>query len=232
MASPRILVVDDEPNILEVLELYLRREGFTVDLARDGQRALELAAERPPDLLVLDLMLPVIDGMEVFRRLRAQSDVPVIMLTAKGSEVDRLTGLGWGADDYVVKPFSPREVVARVKTVLRRVSSAPPALDLHAERLEFPGLVVDPGRRIVEVEGHPVNLTAKEFDLLWFMARHPNQVFTREQLLNAVWGFDFFGDTSTVTVCIRRLRAKIEREPSQPRYILTVWGVGYRFEAL
>lgn len=230
MASPRILVVDDEPNILEVLELYLRREGYAVDVASDGQRALELASERPPDLLVLDLMLPVLDGIEVCRRLRAQSDVPIIMLTAKGAEADRLAGLELGADDYVVKPFSPREVVARVKAVLRRASSSPAVVDPHAAPLEFPELRVDARRRSVEVEGRPVALTAKEFDLLWFMGQHPNQVFTRQQLLDAAWGFDFFGDASTVTVHIRRLRAKIERDPSRPRYIVTVWGVGYRFE--
>jgi DNA-binding response OmpR family regulator len=223
-------VVDDEPNISEVLELYLRRQGYAVEVASDGQRALELAGERPPDLLVLDLMLPVIDGIEVCRRLRAQSDVPIIMLTAKGAEADRLAGLELGADDYVVKPFSPREVVARVKAVLRRATVAPALIDPHAAPLEFPGLRVDARRRSVEVEGRPVALTAKEFDLLWFTAQHPHQVFTRQQLLDAVWGHDFFGDAGTVTVHIRRLRTKIEREPSRPHYLVTVWGVGYRFE--
>lgn len=229
--TQHILVVDDEPSIREVVTLYLRREGFTVDAAADGATALEMAAAQPPDLIVLDLMLPGLDGFTVYRRLRTLGDVPVIILTAKGTEAERIAGLELGADDYIVKPFSPRELVARVKAVLRRVGLLSPIVDPLAEPLAFTGLRIDPRAHLVEVEGRPVMLTAKEFDLLWFLASHPGQVFTRSQLLDRVWGYDFFGDASTVTVHIRRLREKIERDPAQPEFILTVWGVGYKFEA-
>ncbi len=228
MSAQYILIVDDEPSIREVVRLYLQREGFAVDAAADGATALEFASTRRPDLVILDLMLPGLDGFEVYRRLCSLS-VPVIMLTAKGAENDRIAGLEMGADDYVVKPFSPRELVARVKNVLRRVSQLSP-VDASASPLVYDELRVDPRARTVEARSCAVTLTAKEFDLLWLLATHPGQVFTRTQVLDRIWGHDFFGDASTVTVHIRRLREKIERDPSQPRFIVTVWGVGYKFE--
>jgi DNA-binding response OmpR family regulator len=227
----RILVVDDEPNIREVLELYLRRDSFEVEIAADGEAALAAIERKIPDLIVLDLMMPVVDGIEVTRALRhSELDIPIIMLTAKGEEADRIRGLELGADDYVTKPFSPKEVVARVKAVLRR-ASATPLVDPQAQPLTQEGLTVNPTTRQVWAGEEEVVLTAKEFDLLWFMMNHPGQVFTRDQLLDHVWGYDFFGDASTVTVHVRRLREKIEKNPNKPRYILTVWGVGYKFAA-
>ncbi len=225
----RILVVDDESSILEVVQKYLAREGFQVSTARDGEMALAAFNKQPSDLIILDLMLPKVDGLEVFRRLRTRSGVPVIMLTAKGEETDRVVGLELGADDYITKPFSPRELVARVKAVLRRSGGTAPAGP--GERPITRGEVhIDPGARSVQVQGKPVELTGKEFDLLWFLASHPGQVFTRAQLLDQVWGYEYYGDASTVTVHVRRLREKIEPDPGDPRYISTVWGVGYRFE--
>ncbi len=226
----RILVVDDEPSIREVVTLYLQREGFRVREAADGDEALRVAYEFAPDLIILDLMLPRKDGMEVFRILSARQPVPVIMLTARGDETDRIVGLTLGADDYVTKPFSPAELVARVKAVLRRTGAAQSEpLDPAARPLVFPGLTVDPRSRAVHVAGREVSLTATEFDLLHELVRHPGQVFTREQLLDRVWDEAFYGDASTVTVHIRRLRQKIEPEPERPTYVQTVWGVGYRF---
>ncbi len=225
----RILVVDDESSILEVVQKYLLREGFQVSTARDGELALAAYNKQVPDLVVLDLMLPKVDGLEVFRRLRAKSSVPVIMLTAKGEETDRVVGLELGADDYITKPFSPRERVARVKAVLRR--GAVSIAGASGERPITRGDVqIDPNARFVHVKGKPVELTGKEFDLLWFLASHPGQVFTRAQLLDQVWGYEYYGDASTVTVHVRRLWEKIETDPAEPRYISTVWGVGYRFE--
>lgn len=225
----RILVVDDEPRILEVVQRYLVREGFQVTTSRDGESALASFNASNPDLIILDLMLPKIDGLEVFRRLRLKSPVPVIMLTAKGEETDRVVGLELGADDYITKPFSPRELVARVKAVLRRVTAgANPDKD---ERPMTRGdLRIDPLARSVEAQGKALELTSKEFDLLWFLALHPGQVFTRTQLLDHIWGYEFYGDASTVTVHVRRVREKIEPDPANPRYITTVWGVGYKFE--
>jgi DNA-binding response OmpR family regulator len=230
--NKRILVVDDEPNIREVVELYLRRDGFTVEVAADGEAALAAMERIIPDLIVLDLMMPVVDGIEVTRALRqSELDIPIIMLTAKGEETDRIRGLELGADDYVTKPFSPKELVARVKAVLRR-ASATPLVDPQAQPLTQGGLTVNPTTRQVWAgDEEEVVLTAKEFDLLWFMMNHPGQVFTRDQLLDNVWGYDFFGDASTVTVHVRRLREKIEQNPNKPHYILTVWGVGYKFAA-
>lgn len=230
MAAQHILIVDDEPSIREVVALYLQREGFTVDAAADGRSALDLATARRPDLVVLDLMLPELDGFEVYRRLHGLGDVPVIMLTARGAEGERVSGLEMGADDYVVKPFSPSELVARVKAVLRRVNQLSPVLDPLAAAMVFTDLRIDPRARVVEALGRTAALTAREFDLLWFLARHPGMVFTRSQLLDRVWGIGFFGDASNVTVLVRRLREKIERDPSQPQFIVTVWGVGYKFE--
>jgi DNA-binding response OmpR family regulator len=228
----RILVVDDEPNIREVVELYLRREGFEVEVTPDGAAALAAIEREIPDLIVLDLMLPAVDGLRITRILRQSDyDVPIIMLTAKGDEADRITGLEYGADDYVTKPFSPKELVARVKAVLRR-AGAKPLVDPQAQPLTRGQVTINPATRQVWTgDGQEVVLTAKEFDLLWFMMNHPNQVFTRDQLLDSVWGYDFFGDASTVTVHVRRLREKVEQDATKPEHIVTVWGVGYKFAA-
>jgi DNA-binding response OmpR family regulator len=224
----KILVVDDEPNIREVVSLYLRRDGHSVSTAADGEEALKLYRQTEPDLVVLDLMLPKVSGIEVCRRIQSDRRVPVIMLTAKGEEEDRIIGLGIGADDYVVKPFSPRELAARVEAVLRRVSEA--RIGSSQERvLVFGDLRIDPNVREVTLRDVPVTLTAREFDLLHHMASHPKRVFTRDQLMETVWDYAFAGDTSTVTVHMRRLREKIEPDPAHPRYLQTVWGVGYRF---
>jgi DNA-binding response OmpR family regulator len=235
MASgPHILIIDDEPNVGDVLSLYLRRENYRVSIARDGQSALQMLAEAPPDLIVLDLMLPKIDGLSLVRQLRGDDghagllpEVPIVILTAKGEESDRVIGFELGADDYVVKPFSPREIVGRVKAVLRRSKGVSIAPD---RPITFGELRIDPKSRHVEVDARECTLTAKEFDLIYFMARHPRQVFTRDQLLENVWGFSEYVDPSTVTVHIRRLREKIEPDPGQPRWVQTVWGVGYKFE--
>jgi DNA-binding response OmpR family regulator len=224
----KILVVDDEPNIREVVELYLRRDGHSVVSAADGAEALELYRQSNPDLVVLDLMLPKVSGLEVCRRIQADGRIPVIMLTARGEEEDRIVGLGIGADDYVVKPFSPRELAARVEAVLRRVNEA--QIGSGSEKsLFFGDLRIDPSAREVTIRDVPVTLTAREFDLLHHMASQPRRVFTRDHLMQTVWGYAFAGDTSTVTVHIRRLREKIEPDPARPRYLQTVWGVGYRF---
>jgi DNA-binding response OmpR family regulator len=228
LVANRILVVDDEPVVTEIVERYLRLGGYDVTVAGDGTTALQVAAEWAPDLVVLDLMLPEVDGLEVCRRLRQDRHVPIIMLTARGEEADRIVGLELGADDYMVKPFSPRELVARVKSVLRRTLEGP-----HQSPdglLRYDELVVDPVARLVTRHGEQVSLTAKEFDLLYFLASHPNQVFTREQLMNQVWDYSYSAEYGTVTVHIRRLRQKIEVDPLRPRYIKTLWGVGYRFD--
>jgi two-component system, OmpR family, response regulator ResD len=223
-----VLVVDDEPTIAEVVARYLDRAGYHTRVAADGLEALEAAAVERPDLVVLDLMLPRIDGLEVMRRLREQDRerIAVILLTAKGEESDRVIGLRLGADDYVVKPFSPAELVARVDAVLRRIDTSPN----QEAPVELEDLTIDPAARRVIVRGEEAQLTQREFDLLLFLARHPSQVFSRNQLMDAVWRYSFYTDTSTVTVHIRRLRAKIESDPEQPRRIQTVWGVGYRFQ--
>ena len=223
----KILVVDDEPNIREVVGLYLRRDGHAVVSAADGEEALELYRRSRPDLVVLDLMLPKVSGLEVCRRIQAQRRVPLIMLTARGEEEDRIVGLGLGADDYVIKPFSPRELAARVEAVLRRTGETPAPAGGGA--LVFGDLRLDPATREVTVRDELVTLTAREFDLLRHMASHPRRVFTRDQLMDAVWGYAFSADTSTVTVHVRRLREKLEDDPARPRYLQTVWGIGYRF---
>jgi two-component system, OmpR family, response regulator ResD len=223
-----VLIVDDEPTIVEVVARYLERAGYATRTAASGEQALQAAAEQPPDLVVLDLMMPGIDGLRVMRRLRDQASDPlgVILLTARGEESDRVTGLRLGADDYVVKPFSPAELVARVDAVLRRVDKPPGE---EASVLELGDLRIDPVARQVFAGGEEILLTQREFDVLLFLARHPLQVFSREQLMDAVWQYSFYTDTSTVTVHIRRLRAKLEADPSRPAHIQTVWGVGYRF---
>jgi DNA-binding response OmpR family regulator len=228
-AAARVLVVDDEPMVRDVLARYLEREGFEVEAVGDGERALGAFDERRPDLVLLDLMLPRVDGFEVFRRIRAQANVPVIMITARGQTTDRIVGLDVGADDYVSKPFSPGEVVARVRSVLRRTvadRSGPP----EEEVIRFDGLEIDLPSRGIRVAGSAVTLTPREFDLLAFLASHPRRVFSRLQLLDELWDVAFDGDPATVTVHVRRLREKIEADPSQPCRLVTVWGVGYRFE--
>jgi DNA-binding response OmpR family regulator len=228
-AEARVLVVDDEPIVREVLSRYLAREGFDVETASDGKAALEVFEATRPQLVVLDLMLPRIDGLEVFRRIRARNGAAVIMLTARGEETDRVVGLDLGADDYIAKPFSPREVVARVRAVLRRTRDATTTAP-GEEILRFRELEVDTRTREVRADGRRVELTPKEFDLLHFMASSPRTVFNRLYLLDQLWDAAFDGDPSTVTVHVRRLREKIEPDPSNPRHLVTVWGAGYRFE--
>jgi DNA-binding response OmpR family regulator len=228
MNEARILVVEDEPSIREVVSLYLRRAGYDVSVVGDGQAALRSLSDQMPDLVVLDLMLPEVDGLEITRWLRERGDTPIIMLTARRDEPDRIAGLEMGADDYVVKPFSPQELVSRVRAVLRRTRSSMPGGG--EQPLQYADLKIDPQTRLVEVDGEERMLTAKEFDLLWTMARHPRQVFSRDQLLDLVWGLTEYIDPSTVTVHVRRLREKIEADPGEPRHVVTVWGVGYRFE--
>lgn len=222
----RVLVVEDDTTVAAVVSRYLAREGYDVELTGDGAVALAKLQQVMPDLIVLDLMLPGIDGREVCRRVRAVSDVPIIMLTALGETADRIAGLEVGADDYLAKPFSPRELVARVKNVLRRSGTS--AAAKAPAPLEVDGVVLDRRSRDVTVEGRPVDLTQREFDLLAFLMERPREVVSREVLLEHVWGYTF-GDTSTVTVHVRRLREKIEPDPSAPTFVQTVWGVGYRF---
>jgi two-component system response regulator ResD len=226
--SETILVVDDEPSIREVMSLYLSRDGFRVVTAEDGAEALTKARAEEPDLILLDVMLPYHSGLEITETLRGERDVPIILVTARTDEIDRITGLELGADDYVVKPFSPREVVARVRAVLRRSGPTERRTE-RSQRLEIGAFMIDPGERSVEIGGRTIDLTATEFELLHFMAARPRRVFSRSQLLDNVWGEDFVADESTVTVHIRRLREKVEEDPSHPQHIQTVWGVGYRF---
>ena len=229
MAGVKILVVDDEPSIREVVSLYLEQMGFAPTAVGDGQSALDILRTDPPDLLILDVMLPGVDGYEITRQVRANSEIPIILLTARNDEIDRILGLELGADDYVVKPFSPRELVSRVKAVLRRTqqTAAPPGGD---QPVSVGSMRIDPRTRKVSVQDKEIALTVKEFDLLWMFVSNPQQVFNRSQLLDRVWGVAEFIDASTVTVHVRRLREKIEEDPSNPRHIITVWGVGYRFE--
>jgi DNA-binding response OmpR family regulator len=227
MNGSKILLVEDEPSILEIAALYLRRAGYQVQNVKDGREAMKSLERELPDLLVLDLMLPGVDGLTITRWLRDQSEVPIIMLTARREESDRIAGLEMGADDYVVKPFSPQELVSRVRAVLRRSKRQveEPDASLHYDDLD-----IDPVTRLVQVRGEEILLTAKEFDMLWLLARHPRQVFTRVQLLEQIWGFTDYIDAGTVTVHVRRLREKIEADPSVPLHIQTVWGIGYKFE--
>jgi DNA-binding response OmpR family regulator len=220
-----ILVVDDEPIVRDVIVRYLNRDGFETLEAADGEDARRLIETGNPSLVVLDVMLPGVDGLELCRWIRGRSDLPVIMLTARGEESDRIVGLELGADDYVTKPFSPRELTSRVRTVLRRAAPTETA----PLRLELGDLVLDSAARDVTLDGERLRLTVKEFDLLWFLASNPGQVFSRDQLMSRVWGYEAALDTGTVTVHVRRLREKIEQDPSKPRRLETVWGVGYRF---
>jgi DNA-binding response OmpR family regulator len=220
-----VLVVDDEPTIRDVVVQYLRREGYATLEAGDGDAARELLEREWPNLVVLDLMLPGTDGLALCRWIRGRSQLPVIMLTARGEEADRIVGLELGADDYVTKPFSPRELVARVRSVLRRSAAADERPD---ERVRFGDIEIDAAAREVRKRGNTLNLTAREFELLWFLARHPRRVFSRDQLMSRVWGYEPAFDSGTITVHVRRLREKIEDEPAHPRYLETVWGVGYR----
>jgi len=222
---PTVLVVDDEPIVRELVVRYLQREGFETLEANDGDAARGLLEEKTPDLVVLDVMLPGTDGLELCRWIRGRSALPVILLTARGEEADRIVGLDLGADDYVAKPFSPRELVARVRAVLRRADTESSSV----QRLVFEGLELDAERREVRRDGRELRLTLKEFEVLWFLASHPRKVFSRDQLMRRIWGYEAALDTGTVTVHIRRLREKIEDVPSHPRYLQTVWGVGYRF---
>ncbi|RFS86836.1 DNA-binding response regulator [Actinomadura spongiicola] len=224
----RVLVVDDDPTVADVVARYLTRDGHDVACVADGPAALRAAVDDPPDLVVLDLMLPGMDGLEVCRRLRETSTVPIVMLTALGTETDRLVGLETGADDYVTKPFSPRELALRVRSVLRRARGALTPTG-PVGPLRDGDLAVDVSAHEVALRGELLSLTSREFDLLAFLLRHPRQAFTRERLLERVWGWTF-GDSSTVTVHVRRLREKIEDDPTAPRRIVTVWGVGYRYE--
>ncbi|MBK8026226.1 MAG: response regulator transcription factor [Chloroflexi bacterium] len=233
--SAHILIVDDEATVREVLHKYLERDGFRVSESADGQDALAFLREQHPDLIILDIMLPGADGFAVTRAVRGedptlvvQDGIPIILLTARTCELDRISGFELGADDYVVKPFSPREMVARVKAVLRR--SGTTLDDEEMRPFTVAHLAIDPRAREIRVDGKLMAFTAKEFDLLLFLVRHARQVFSREHILNQVWGFEFYGDESTVTVHIRRLREKIEPDPGQPRFLQTVWGIGYKFD--
>jgi DNA-binding response OmpR family regulator len=224
----RILVVDDEPHIVELVRYNLAQEGFEVSVAYDGHEAIEKAKKDAPDLVILDLMLPYVDGMEVCRQIRKGSSVPILMLTAKHGEQERVVGLELGADDYVTKPFSPRELVARVRAILRR--TARETQRPTARPVAVGALVLDPTTHEVRLRGRLVDLTTKEFDLLQLLLSHPNRVFTRDFLLEHIWGYDYFGSTRTVDMHISRLREKIEDDPDAPTYVTTVRGVGYKLK--
>ena len=226
----RILIVDDEATVREVVGQYLEIEGYCVMPVANGLEALRAAAATPPDLVILDLTLPGMDGLEVCRRLRTASAVPILMLTARADDADKLSGFSLGADDYLTKPFNPRELVARVQAIMRRLEAMSVPAMVFDGNLVFGSLTIRPQIRQVESDGVPLDLTTKEFDLLQFLATHPKQVFTREQLLLHVWNYDNYGDDSTVTVHMRRLREKVERDPAKPRHLRTVWGIGYKFE--
>lgn len=230
MAEIKILVVEDEPSLSEVVSLYLKRAGYQVQIAGDGRLAMNILEKQIPDFVILDLMLPEVDGLSITRWLRDRSNVPIIMVTSRREEIDRISGLEMGADDYVVKPFSPQELVSRVRAVLRRTGREQAGAESERD-VSLGRINISPSTRIVTVHESPIELTAKEFDLLYLLARHPKQVFTRDQLLERVWGGAEYIDPGTVTVHIRRLREKIESNPSSPTHLLTVWGVGYKFES-
>ncbi|WP_100400481.1 response regulator YycF [Bacillus sp. FJAT-44742] len=223
----KILVVDDEQPIADILEFSLDKEGFEVQVAYDGKEAVEKVHEFEPDLVLLDIMLPHQDGMEVCREIRKHFEMPIIMLTAKDSEIDKVLGLELGADDYVTKPFSTRELIARVKANLRRHQAPPEETEQKQKEIQFGDLLIDPDAYLVSKRGEPIELTHREFELIYYLAKHIGQVMTREHLLQAVWGYDYFGDVRTVDVTVRRLREKVEDNPSYPTWIITRRGVGY-----
>lgn len=227
MNETKILIVEDEPSIAEVVDLYLRRAGYQTAIKSDGNEALIALEKELPDLVILDIMLPSIDGLTILRWIRDRSEVPVIFITARREEVDRIAGLELGADDYVIKPFSPQELVSRVRAVLRRSQKEE---DRTVSTIAFKDIIIDPQTRLVTISDHEINLTSKEFDLLWLLATHPRHVFSREQLLEKIWGITEYIDPSTVTVHLRRLREKIEKDSSKPTHLVTVWGIGYKFE--
>ena len=229
MHGKNILIVEDEASIAEVVSLYLKRAGYEVQIASDGKQAMNIFERQIPDFVILDLMLPEVDGLSLTRWLRDRSNVPIIMLTARREEIDRIAGLEMGADDYVVKPFSPQELVSRVRAVMRRLGREQTEAEPESN-ISFADLTINPGSRVVTIKDTPIDLTVKEFDMLYLLARHPKQVFTREQLLERVWGGAQYIDPGTVTVHVRRLREKIEVDPSHPAHLVTVWGVGYKFE--
>ncbi|WP_406678639.1 response regulator [Neomoorella carbonis] len=226
MAVPKVLIVDDEPAILELVSFNLQQAGFTTVTASDGAEALQKAATEKPDLIILDVMLPKVDGFEVCRSLRARGNTPILMLTARREEIDRVLGLELGADDYLTKPFSPRELVARVRAILRRAAENQRQPD---EILTIGDVVINPASHVVTVKGKPVDLTLKEYQLLHLLAENRGRVFSREALLERLWEGEYYGDTRTIDVHIRHLREKIEENPSNPQYIITVRGVGYKF---
>ncbi|MHB1419461.1 MAG: response regulator transcription factor [Bacillota bacterium] len=227
MEKIRILVADDEPKMRQLVRIYLEKEGYTIDEAVDGRQALEVVNANSYHLIILDLMLPAVDGWTVCREVRKKLDIPIIMLTARGEESDRVLGFELGADDYVVKPFSPRELVARVKALLRRTVNSE-----DKQLITFPDMVIDHEARRVKVQGEEVIFTPKEYDLLFFLAAHPGKVYTREKILELVWGYDFFGDLRTVDTHIKKLREKLSRKTGSQKFIHTVWGVGYKFEVV
>ncbi len=234
----KALIVDDDPNISELLRLYFDKDGFAVISCLDGDKAYETFLQAVPDVVILDLMLPGKDGYDIMREIRRTSDVPILMLTARGDTLDKVVGLELGADDYIQKPFEPKELLARVKAVLRRYENAqeprranPEGSELTGECAEFPGLRVDKSRYTVRVNDQEIEMPPKELELLFFLATHPNRVFTREQLLENVWGYDFYGESRTVDVHIKRIREKLDDIGEHPAWqIKTVWGVGYKFE--
>lgn len=228
MNNQRIMVVDDDFNINQLIKLYLEKEGYKVTSVQDGNQALKVFKDNPPALVVLDLMLPGMDGWDICREIRKISDIPIIMLTAKGETFDKVLGLELGADDYMVKPFDPKELMARIKAVLRRHK---PAKEDDSTEIAYPNLSVNLSQYSVTYYGKQIEFPPKELELLYFLASNPNKVFTREQLLGQVWGFDFFGDSRTVDVHIKRIREKLNKESADERWqIKTVWGVGYKFE--
>lgn len=227
--SNNILVVDDDLKILKILQHTLSKEGFKVTTAASGEEALQAAKQSFPDLVLLDIMMPGMDGFETYQKLKAIREVPVIILSARSDEIDKVVGFRMGVDDYQTKPFSPTELALRVKAVLRRISEQ----KVKSEKsLKYGSMVLDYDKRVVEIKGQKVELTPKEFELLWLMASNPNRVFTKAHLLDKVWDSSFYGDDNTVTVHIRKLREKIETDPSKPTFIKTVWGTGYKFEYL
>jgi DNA-binding response OmpR family regulator len=226
----RILLADDDEVGRRVLAEYLEQEGYQVQQAADGRQALATIANSLPDLIILDVKMPELDGLEVVRRVHARSTVPIIILSALSDDIDRVAGLSAGSDDYVTKPVQPRELLLRIQALLRRADAAEAAQPLLEGDLRFDDLIIRPRLRVVEREGVSIELSANEFDLIYFLASHPRQVFTRQQLLNHVWHYDYFGDASTVTVHMSRLRKKVEVDPANPRHLRTVWNIGYKFE--